>query len=280
VKIAITGGAGTVGRAVVAAALGHHDVRIVDQRHAEDGLPVEQLTADLIDFDATVESLRGSDAIVHLAGLNNPIEHPDPSAYTVNTIASYNVLVAAAKLGISRVVQASSVNAIGAAWSANPVFDYFPIDLQHPSHVDDGYSLSKLVQELQADSITRRHRSLSVVSLRLHAVVRQRRDAVAIASRVGPRWAVHGLWGYVTGTMAADVFLRAATADTIDGHERLFVVANRTFSDTPTRQLVHNHWPAVPVRSALEGHTGLFDTTRTEELLGCSLNDEEDTCAK
>jgi hypothetical protein len=46
------------------------------------------------------------------------------------------VLSAAATLGIQRVCSASSINAIGGAFSRAPRYDYFPIDEQHPTYVE------------------------------------------------------------------------------------------------------------------------------------------------
>lgn len=58
---------------------------------------------------------------------------------------SYNILRAAAELGIARVAQASSINAIGGYLSqGGPTFDYFPVDEQHAARPHDPYSLSKL----------------------------------------------------------------------------------------------------------------------------------------
>jgi len=56
-----------------------------------------------------------------------------------NVVSSYNVLSAAAQLGINRVAQASSVNATGAVYSRWPQYDYFPVDEHHPTYNEDAY---------------------------------------------------------------------------------------------------------------------------------------------
>ncbi len=61
-----------------------------------------------------------------------------------NVVGSYNALRAAAEHGITRICQASSVNAIGLSYSRTPRFDYFPIDEAHPNYSEDPYSLSQM----------------------------------------------------------------------------------------------------------------------------------------
>jgi nucleoside-diphosphate-sugar epimerase len=178
------------------------------------------------------------------------------------------VLSAAADLGIPRVVQASSVNAIGMAWSRQPVFDYLPVDLRHPARVEDAYSLSKQIQELQADSLVRRHDgAFSVVSLRLHAVLLDAADARSRIERFGMSWAVNGLFGYCTHESVASAIEKSLDAAT-GGHERLWVVEPETFSTDPTAELLALHYPGVPVTRPLTGREALIDASRTREMLG------------
>lgn len=96
------------------------------------------------------------------------IRRTDPTGYILpgRSIA----LRAAAERGINRIALASSVNALGLEYSRFPTFDYFPIDEASPPHVEDPYGLSKLVAELQADSICRRYESMRVASIRFHQV--------------------------------------------------------------------------------------------------------------
>jgi len=294
VIVAVTGALGNVGSAVVAGlAEAGHQVVALDRRRTDEaafraaelasalaestGLERESITpgagadtirsVDLTSYEETRSALEGADAVVHLAGIPAPVGVPDWEVHNNNVVASYNVLSAAAELGIARVVQSSSVNAIGLAWSRNPTFDYFPIDLEHGTRNEDGYSLSKLAQELQADSLTRRHEGLSVVSLRLHAVLERAGDAQAYIDRFGNGWAVHGLFGYCTFASTTGAVIRSVTAP-IEGHERLWVVEPRTFLSTPSRELARRFYPGVPIGRDLEGTSSFFDASRTRDVLG------------
>jgi UDP-glucose 4-epimerase len=80
--------------------------------------------------------LRGSDALVHLAAIISSVRDPDHEVHN-NVVGSYNALRAAAEVGISRVCQASSVNATGMSYSRQAHFDYFPLDEHHPTYNED-----------------------------------------------------------------------------------------------------------------------------------------------
>ncbi|BDZ48844.1 UDP-glucose 4-epimerase [Frondihabitans sucicola] len=227
----------------------------------------EVRTVDLASYAETREALADAEAVVHLAGINNPLSAPGWEVHDNNVVASYHVLSAAAELGISRVVQSSSVNAIGLSWSRAPRFDYFPVDLAHATRNEDAYSLSKLVQEVQADSLTRRFESTSVVSLRLHAVLNDASDAQAYVDRFGVDWAVNGLFGYCTISSTVDAVVLACEAE-VTGHERLWVVEPETFVSAPSGELAARYYPDVTVRGPLDGRSAFFDASRTVEVLG------------
>ena len=92
-------------------------------------------------------------------------------------MGSYNALRAAVEHGITRICQASSVNAIGLSYSRAPRFDYFPIDEQHPNYSEEPYGLSKWICEQQADTFARRYEDIRIASMRFHWVVPDRATA-------------------------------------------------------------------------------------------------------
>src|SRR5215471_4826457 len=121
-RIAVTGGNGHIGRSVVALALAQgHQVVSIDRTASQqsDSLAAnyEFLETDLTSYSALEQSLSGCDAMIHLAAIPSPRGLPDYEIHNNNVVGSYNALSAAARLGIQRVCQASSVNATGAAYS-------------------------------------------------------------------------------------------------------------------------------------------------------------------
>jgi UDP-glucose 4-epimerase len=269
-KIAVTGANGRVGRAVVdrAAAAGHTVVAI-DRRHVDvdrDDADVIAIDADVTDYDALEQALAGCDALIHLAAFTGPGMQPDHVIHDQNVVGSYHALRAAAGLGIERMCQASSVNAIGGRFSRVPHYDYFPLDEAHPTYAEDPYSLSKWICEQQADAIARRFEGVSIASLRLHGVVPERETAVPWEDDV-PDAVVRHLWGYVRFDATAQACLAAIDVD-LGGHEVFYIVAPDTMSRFPTAELCARHYPDVRIDDELVGNVGLYDCRKAAELLG------------
>jgi UDP-glucose 4-epimerase len=280
-RIAVTGGAGRMGRALVAAALadGHTVVEVDRSAVASPGQEpagvrssdvelsgVERRPADVTSYAELLQAVDGCDALVHLAAHVQPWGRPDHVVHNENVTGSYNALRVAAELGIARVCLASSVNAIGGGFSRRPRYDYFPLDERHPSYNEDPYSLSKWVAEAQADSFARRYDGMTIASLRMHGL-RTERPASALLEQGHSDFAVRDLWGYTLFAAAARACLLALTVG-FTGHEVFYVVAPDTLADTPTAELCRRFYPDVPIRGELRGSQALYDCGKAERWLG------------
>ena len=152
-RILITGGAGLVGTPISERFLQlGWDVRVIGVDRDCPISGVDYRVCDIRDAAALEKQVEGCDAIVHLAAIPSPRTHPNPELFHINVAGTYNVFEAAARAGIKRIVQASSINAIGGYWGCDDRrYDYFPLDEAHPLHTTDAYSFSKqLVEEIAA----------------------------------------------------------------------------------------------------------------------------------
>ncbi|HXR21658.1 MAG TPA: NAD(P)-dependent oxidoreductase, partial [Acidimicrobiales bacterium] len=159
-QIGVTGGRGLLGSAVVAEGCrrGHRvvsiDIRPVAATEPVAAAPavgaVTQLVADVTSYDELRRAVAGCDALVHLAGYPSPLGAPPDVVHNTNVVASYNALHVACEVGIEHFCYASSINALGGAFSKRPRYDYFPLDEEHPTYNEDPYGLSKFIGEIQA----------------------------------------------------------------------------------------------------------------------------------
>lgn len=257
-RIAVTGANGRIGRAVCSTATEQgHDVIPIDRGGTD---PV-----DVTSYDELRDAMRGAEALIHLAAIPGPGHGPDHVMYGNNVVGNYNALVAAVELRITKVCQASSINAIGGVFSRAPQYDYFPVDELHPTYNEDAYSLSKWSVEMQADSIARRHETMQIASLRIHGIIEdlakleRSRDTTS-------EYAVRQLWGYVSLPSVADACLLSLSAD-FTGHERFYIAAPDTLMSIPSEELVHTFYPDVPMRTPLTGNQGFFDCGKAEKIL-------------
>lgn len=270
-KIAVTGGSGGLGQAITKAALAEgHSVVSIDRTLPDTGEPSETLSfiqADAVNYDEMVAAFAGCDALIHMAAIPAPGNHPDHVIHNNNVVSSYNALRAAVENDIMRICQASSVNAIGLAFSRMPRFDYFPIDENHPNYDEEPYSLSKWICEAQADCFARRYEDIRISSMRFHWVVPDRAFAAGSYTRDNPLRETHHLWAYTRFDCAARACLLSLNAD-FHGHEVFYIVAPDTTSDTPSLDLAARIAPDVPITGDLSGHKSFFSTDKAERLLG------------
>ena len=271
-KIAVTGGNGDMGRHLIPYLLEQNHTVVSIDRTVASTFPatytpgLDSMVADTRNFGELVGCLRGCDALVHLAAIRSPFNHPDPVVYADNTTSSYNALSAAATLGIKRVCLASSINATGAAFSRSPRFDYFPLDEKHPTYAEDPYSLAKWVLEQQADAFARRYEWMTIASLRPHWLLESRERALEVSVMVGELSARH-LWAYTLFSEANRACLLSLTAD-FAGHEVFYIVAPHTTAPESSLELAQKYYPATEIRGNLSDHAGFFSCEKAERLLG------------
>jgi len=271
-KIAVTGGSGALGRAILAEALRQgHRVVAIDRVASAHGLKHENLscvTADICDYGKLVRAFEGCDGLIHMAAIPTPGNHRDHIIHNNNVVGSYNAMRAAIECGIVRICQASSVNAIGLAFSRTPRFDYFPIDERHPNYCEEPYSLSKWICEQQADSLARRYETVGIASMRFHYVVDERAIAAEVFGAQNPVGIKH-LWAYVRFDASARACLLALDAPFV-GHEVFYIVAPDTTVDVPSAELAARYYPDVPIVGELGGSGSFFSSRKAHKLLGWS----------
>ena len=268
-KVAVTGASGRVGRAAIAALLaeGIEVLGIDRQFTAKPGWPF--LRADLRDLGQVYGALAGHDAVLHLAAIPAPTGLPAEEVFGNNTAAAFHVHEAAARLGIRRVVSASSVSAYGFPfqhrWS---VPEYFPLDEAHPLLPQDPYGLSKAVGEQIAAAYSRRGAG-EAVSLRIsHVVDDTTIDALLEKVENDPGRFAPELWSYVHERDVARACVLALTRP-LTGHLALHVTAADTASREPTDALLARWFPGIEIR----GHDpaqrwSLLDASAGERVLG------------
>jgi nucleoside-diphosphate-sugar epimerase len=228
---------------------------------------VRTLLADLTDLGQTMEALRGADSVIHLAAIPSPGRHPESVVFGRNVMSTWNILEAAELLGIEKLVLASSVNAVGLAYSLHPIRPaQFPVNESQPPRPEESYSLSKWVGEEMAAAFARKRR-VQIASFRFHALwdVSHRRNAEP--PQPDPHRGARDLWGYTDIRDAARACREAVEADW-EGHEAFFLTAADTTLGIPTMEAIRLTYPDVSVARELPGFASAFDISKAERLFG------------
>jgi UDP-glucose 4-epimerase len=144
VRIAVTGGAGAIGRYVCDELIAaENNVICVDVHKPDRKMPYK--TVDLLSLDAATSALGDVDCIAHLAAIPDPFQGDSQErVMSVNTTLSYNVFEAARLNGVPRVIYGCSESSTGLGIHhvrLRP--EYVPIDEDHPLRPHETYSLSK-----------------------------------------------------------------------------------------------------------------------------------------
>jgi len=104
--------------------------------------------ADLTDIavlDELFDSIPPCDALIHLGAIPNPETLDHRLVHNINVSSNYNILHTATIRGVRKIVQASSVNAIGLSYTApeHRWFEEVPMDETALCKPEDAYALSK-----------------------------------------------------------------------------------------------------------------------------------------
>jgi nucleoside-diphosphate-sugar epimerase len=273
VTIAVTGASGKTGRGVLQDLLGHgHEVRAIDvagtpgDRGELGQLGAPLLRADLTDFGDAVDALTGVDAVVHLAAIPAPGFFTDARTFTANTAMNSNVLLAAAKLGIGRVVWASSETTLGLPFGPTAPPRYLPVDEDHHPYPTTTYALSKVVGETMAEHVSS-WTGIPIIGLRL-SNVHDATDYPKIRSYwEDPLTRVFNLWSYVDVRDVAQACRRALRAP-VEGAASYVVAAQDTLMDRPSAELVQAAFPDVPAHRPLVAYETLLSSARAHAELG------------
>jgi nucleoside-diphosphate-sugar epimerase len=262
-KICVTGASGKAGMATVAH-LSHqgYEVRATDIAAPPNDFSF--VRADLTDYGQAVEALHGMDAVVHLANIPAPDLYPPAVTLNRNTVMNSNVFLAAAALGLGRVVWASSETTLGLPFDIPP--RYAPIDEDHYPFPTTTYSLSKVVSETMAAHVSQ-WSGIPFLALRFSNIFNPDEYAV-LPERAWPdpaarRW---NLWGYIDVRDVASSCEAALKAE-VGGARAYVIAACDTVMNVPSAQLLADQFPGVKlVRDVGEFGTLLANDRAREEL--------------
>ena len=270
-RIIVSGGSGKVGRAAITAlkAAGHKVVNL-DIKPSPDG--ARTIPVDCANFGEVMGALSGidtasatPDAVVHLAGIPTPGISTDHRVFENNTMSTYNVFSACIRLGIKRLVWASSETVLGLPFDEPPAFA--PLDETHPDRPNWSYALSKALGESMADNFVRWQDDLSIISLRFSNVYSgdDYQAVPEIQRRTGSR--KFNVWGYVDARDCGEA-CRLAVEAALPGHTRLIIAAADTLMDTPSAELMAEHFPTTPLREGLGTYESLLSSKAAAKLIG------------
>lgn len=281
-RILFTGGSGKAGHHV-APALAAQGHQVTNADVTPLGHPgVQDLRVDLTDAGETWSAMAGLarmeeldlpekpayDAVVHFAAIPAILVASDAATYATNVLSTYHVLEAATRLGIPKVVFASSETAYGICFAQGerrPL--YLPVDEEHPTVPEDSYAMAKVSNEVTARSFQARA-GTDVYGLRINNVIEPHEYAELFPDFLeDPSLRRRNVFAYIDTRDLALMVERCLATDGL-GYQ-VFNVANADMSVAATTEEVRERfYDGVELRRDLGRDETFYSIAKARELLG------------
>ena len=263
-KIVVTGASGKAGKAVTKhLAASGYAVTATDVSPPPAGPGAPFIRANLTDYGQAVDVLHGSDAVVHLANIPAPGIYTPSTTLNANTTMNGNVFLAAAQLGLSRVVWASSETTLGLPFDPPR---YAPVDEEHFPYPTSTYALSKVLSETMAEHIAG-WSGVPFVGLRFSNIFTAEEYERVPGYWADPHDRKWNLWGYIDVRDVASACQNALEAGTSGSHNVIIAAAD-TIMNRPSAELVQEVFPDVELRRDVGELGTLLAIDRARELIG------------
>lgn len=280
-RVCVTGATGQAGRAVVADLRQHgFDVTGTDVVATRAEVDTGIVRADLGDYGQAIEAIRGADAVVHLANIPAPGISTPALTFNANMSMNFNVFHASARLGVRRVVWASSETTLGLFFGFGPrempwleaeapAPRYAPVDEDHYPLPTSTYALSKVASEAVAAHIaTWSH--IPFVALRFSNIMLPADYEQFPSFWSDPHERKWNLWGYVDvrDAAAACRLALAAPDEAVADNPSFIIAAADTVMNRPSSELLAEVFPGVALSEKVGEFGTLLAIDRARQAIG------------
>lgn len=207
------------------------------------------------------------DAVVHFAAIPRILLQSDDETFRVNVMGTYHVLEAAMKLGIRKVIIASSETTYGVCFAeGDKDYHAFPLEEDYDSDPMDSYGLSKVVNERTARAFAERF-GADIYALRIGNVIEPHEYHRFPGFVANPLSRKRNAWSYIDARDLAQIVHLCLQRDGL-GYQVFNAVNDTITADGPTAEFLKQWCPRTPHRRPLVGSEAPLSNRKIREVLG------------
>lgn len=207
------------------------------------------------------------DAVVHFAAIPRVMIEPDNSTFSANVIGTYNVIEAAMKLGVRKVIIASSETTYGVCFAeGDKDFHSFPLEEDYDIDPMDSYGLSKVCNEKTARAFAMRYKA-DIYALRIGNVIEPQDYANFPGYLDDPMSRKRNAWSYIDARDLGEIVHLCIEKDGL-GFQVFNAVNDTITADLPTREFLATYCPDTPVTREMGDREAPLSNRKIREVLG------------
>jgi nucleoside-diphosphate-sugar epimerase len=208
------------------------------------------------------------DAVIHFGAYARNMLVPDNLTYAANTASTYNVIEAACKLGVRKIIIASSETVYEVCFGQGDL-DYtsFPLDEDADVNPMDTYAISKLCGERVARGFARRF-DADIYALRIGNVIEPHEYEKDFPKYIAdPKVRKRNAWSYIDARDLGQICDLGIQRDGLGF--QVFNATNDTITATfPTRQFLEQWCPNTPIAREMGEWEAPLSNRKIREVLG------------
>jgi len=209
----------------------------------------------------------GYDAVVHFAAIPRILQASDIETYQTNVMGTYNVLEAAAKLNIGKVIFASSETVYGLCFSHDrPKPLSLPVEEDDQTRPMDSYAMAKVVNEETAKAFQRRTNH-DIYGLRIGNVIEPDEYGLFEGFCATPEVRLPNAFNYIDARDLGQAVDLCLQHDGL-GYEVFNVSNDRNSVDLDNADIISKFYQDVPLKRSIDPTECLFSNRKMKSMLG------------
>ena len=213
------------------------------------------------------EGMVGFKAVIHLAAIPRILIKPDNETFRINTLGTYNVIEAATKLGVKKIVFASSETTYGFCFAeGNPVPKCLPIEEDYETSPTDSYGLSKVLNE-QTGKAFQKRTGIDIYALRIGNIIEPNEYNRFKEFCENPKVRLRNLFNYIDARDLAQAIELCIRKDGL-GYEVFNVTHDNNSVSLTTEQIIKEFFPNVELKRKMEDYEAILSSKKIRNMLG------------